>query len=222
MMHRMFIDGLPQEYDVSRSALNASSYTTDQKIEALQDEWDRLNKGKKEKAHLVDTALVAEHVGNITLDLRYEETYAAYRVARRGYPTGGQVCFTCDSKDHFAQFWPYRRKVWDYAKKLREEAQGISDGRDRASRSTNWRSRSAKPDCSRSNDRRHGRPGRGSQDNDRSRQRPQSSRPQSHVRFDRSTERPRSRPDSRSEDRNPNSYSAAEETENAWTEEDDC
>jgi hypothetical protein len=90
MMFRMFIDVLPKEYDVSRTALNASNYTTDQKIEALQDEWDRLNKGKEEKAHLADTALVPKHVGNITLDPRYEEAYSAYRVACRGSPTDSQ------------------------------------------------------------------------------------------------------------------------------------
>jgi hypothetical protein len=42
----MFIDGLPKEYDVSKSALNASNYTTDQKIEALQDEWIGLTRGR--------------------------------------------------------------------------------------------------------------------------------------------------------------------------------
>src|SRR5947209_528218 len=222
MMLRMFIDGLSKEYDVSKTTLNASNYTTDQKIEALQDEWDKLNRGKKEKAYLADTMLVAKHVGNITLDPRYEEAYTAYRVARRGSPTNGQVCFTCDSKNHFAQFCPYRRKVWDYAKKLREEAEGTSDDHGRASKSSNWRSQSPEPDRGHSNNQGRGRPGQSNRDNDRSRSRSQSSRPQSRVRFDKSTERSRSRPDSRSEDRKQKSYSAAEEeAENSWTEEDD-
>ena len=69
MMLRMFLDGLPKEYDDSKNVLNASNCTTDQNIKALQDECDRR---KKEKTGLV----IAEHVSNITLDPRYDPNRA--------------------------------------------------------------------------------------------------------------------------------------------------